>query len=96
MPGIGEWHIVSLLSEEFLKRLNWIYVFGNSGNEVLLFTNDDQVYVLGANTNCCLGMSKSSQVGLEPKLLEKLVEKSKHPEQYMLHVKCTCICFILT
>ena len=78
MPGIEEWHIVSLLSEDFLSRLDWIYVFGNSGNEVLLFTKDDQAYVLGANTNCCLGMSRSSQVGLEPKLLEKLSEKSKN------------------
>ena len=79
MPGgdLSNWHILSLLSEEFLQKVRWINVFGATGNEVLLCTHDDEVYVMGANTNCCLGMTRSSQVGLEPKRLEKLCGKSE-------------------
>lgn len=75
--GLGHWHIISVLSDDFLQEINWIHVFGGTGNEVIISTRNDDIYVLGANVNCCLGMAKSCQVGLQPKRLDKLCGKSE-------------------
>lgn len=56
---IGKWPLFSLLSPEFLASVKFACVFGNSGNEALVVTKDDDVYSLGSNCSGCLGLGKS-------------------------------------
>lgn len=96
--GLCNWHIISVLSDDFIQIINWVHVFGGSGNEVIISTQNDEIYVLGANVNCCLGMAKSCQVGLEPKRLDKLCGKSeckKKRKKFMVE-KLTNYIFKLT
>ena len=53
-----KWPIFSLLDVDFLATVKTACVFGSSGNEALLVTNADEVYVLGSNCSGCLGIGK--------------------------------------
>ena len=75
---LSNWHILSLLQEDFLQKITWIAVFGTTGNEAILLTKEDEVFVLGANTSSCLGLERSVQIGLQPKRLDNLCGKSKY------------------
>ena len=55
---VDKWPIFSLLDAEFLALVQVACVFGSSGNEALIITNDDDVYVLGSNCSGCLGIGK--------------------------------------
>ena len=53
---VDKWPIFSLLDAEFLSSVQIACVFGSSGNEALIITNEDEVYVLGSNCSGCLGI----------------------------------------
>lgn len=56
MGEVGSrWNIFSLLSSGFVENMKSAIVFGNSGNEVLIITKDDQFLGFGTNANGCLG-----------------------------------------
>ena len=55
---VDKWPIFSLLDTEFLASVRTACVFGSSGNEALLITNADDVYVLGSNCSGCLGIGR--------------------------------------
>lgn len=54
---ISRWPIFSLLEEELMRKISQAWVFGNSGNEAIFVTLDDDVYSLGSNSSGCLGLS---------------------------------------
>ena len=56
--NLDKWPIFSLLDQEFLASIKLACVFGNSGNEAIIVTKDDNVYSLGSNCSGCLGLGK--------------------------------------
>ena len=75
---LSKWRILALIKEEFLHHhVNWITVFGPSGSEALLVTHRGEVFALGTNGNCCLGLGVTSPAGFHPKKVEKLSCLSK-------------------
>ncbi len=51
-----KWPIFSLLDPEFIQSIRTACVFGSSGNEAIIITNEDDVYALGSNCSGCLGL----------------------------------------
>lgn len=84
--SLSKWHILSLASEEFLQDVKWITVFGPSGNEAIIATNNEELYVLGANNNCCLGLGTTITPGFNPKRIESLKGTSKYCSDKDTHV----------
>jgi alpha-tubulin suppressor-like RCC1 family protein len=66
--------ISSKLSEEFLKNIKIISVFGQKTSEVLVVSKDDECYGFGENDWGVLGFGHNIQVD-EPKLIEELCFK---------------------
>jgi RCC1 and BTB domain-containing protein len=69
---LNKWHVLSLLDESFLQDVKAVVVFGSSGNEALLLTEDNEIYGIGANCNCCLGLGTPNSFGFVPKIIDRL------------------------
>lgn len=74
--SLSKWPIFSLVQEELRREIKWACVFGPSGSEAVLLTRRDELYALGSNTNCCLGLGHS-QAGLHPRKVEAVSGKGK-------------------
>ncbi|XP_031564705.1 RCC1 and BTB domain-containing protein 1-like [Actinia tenebrosa] len=74
MSDFIRWPIFSLLPEEFLCSIKTALVFGNSGNEAILVTHDDEVFGIGSNLSSCLGVG-DQQNCLLPRKVETLCHK---------------------
>lgn len=59
---LDKWPIFSLLETEFLETVKQACVFGNSGNEAIIITKDDEVFALGSNCSGCLGLGKGANI----------------------------------
>lgn len=81
--SLSRWHILSLAKTEFLEDVKWVTVFGPSGNEAILVTNCSDLYAIGTNGNCCLGLGTSVTPGFTPKRIETLKGLSEQP--YICH-----------
>jgi len=55
---IDKWPIFSLLEVDFLCNIRYACVFGNSGNEAIIITKDDDVFAIGSNSSGCLGLGE--------------------------------------
>lgn len=66
MADLEKWLIFSNLDEAFVSTLRMVCVFGSSGNEALMVTQDDDVYAVGSNSNGCLGLGDTHGT-LEPR-----------------------------
>ncbi|KAK2182866.1 hypothetical protein NP493_331g00003 [Ridgeia piscesae] len=71
---IDKWPIFSLLEVDFLCNIRYACVFGNSGNEAIIITKDDDVFAIGSNSSGCLGLGDMTS-GLEPRMIEPLCKK---------------------
>ncbi|CAJ0560958.1 unnamed protein product, partial [Mesorhabditis spiculigera] len=60
MSDIKRWTILSLLEPGFVENIKECVVFGSAGCEALIHTKDDEVYGLGTNYCCWLGVPSSS------------------------------------
>lgn len=69
--SLSKWPVFSLLGETFLRSLKLVCVFGASGSEAVVVTQDDQVYALGSNSNGCLGVGDLS-ASFEPRKIDEL------------------------
>ena len=67
--SLCQWPIFSLVQEEMRREIKWACVFGPSGSEAVLLTRQDELYALGSNASCCLGLGHS-QAGLHPRKVE--------------------------
>ena len=74
--SLFQWPIFSLVQEELRREIKWACVFGPSGSEAVLLTHGDELYALGSNANCCLGLGHS-QAGLHPRKVEAVSGKGK-------------------
>lgn len=63
---LDKWLIFSNLDKAFVSKLRLACVFGSSGNEALMVTQDDDVYALGSNSSGCLGLGDTHR-SLEPR-----------------------------
>ncbi|XP_078613708.1 RCC1 and BTB domain-containing protein 1-like isoform X1 [Branchiostoma floridae x Branchiostoma japonicum] len=72
--SVERWPIFSLLDPEFISSIKQACVFGSSGNEAIVITQDDDVYALGSNCSSCLGVG-DAQSGLEPRKIDILCKK---------------------
>ncbi|XP_003383757.1 PREDICTED: RCC1 and BTB domain-containing protein 1-like [Amphimedon queenslandica] len=70
--SLSKWHILSLSKAEFLDDIKWVTVFGPSGNEAILVTQSNELYAIGTNGNCCLGLGTPITPGFTPKRIESL------------------------
>ena len=57
---LDKWPIFSLLETDFLASIKQACVYGNSGNEAIIITKDDEVYALGSNCSGCLGLGEKT------------------------------------
>ncbi|XP_046991008.1 RCC1 and BTB domain-containing protein 1-like isoform X1 [Schistocerca americana] len=71
---LRKWAIFSLLEPRFVSKIKIACVFGNSGNEALIVTEDDNVYALGSNSAGCLGLECHDST-LFPKKVKALCHK---------------------
>ena len=74
---LSKCHLLSILPDVFLHDVHWVVVFGTAGNEAIMVTQGDEVYAMGANANCCLGLSTAKQVGFLPMKVELLCGKGE-------------------
>lgn len=72
---ICKWPIFSLLEPDFLSNIRYVCVFGNSGNEAMIVTKDDDVFAIGSNCSGCLGLGDVLSC-LEPRRVEQLCRKN--------------------
>lgn len=75
MADLEKWLIFSNLDEAFVSTLRMVCVFGSSGNEALMVTQDDDVYAVGSNSNGCLGLGDTHGT-LEPRRVSDLCQRS--------------------
>jgi len=72
---LSNYTILTNLSPQFVEKIRMVSVFGTTGSEVLIVTNDDFVYAFGDNRKGCLGLGISSRI-LEPTKVVELCEKN--------------------
>lgn len=75
MLDVGKWCVFHMADDSILQLAKIVCVFGQSGNEAIILTKDDDVYVLGANVNACLALSSGTST-LHLKKVEKLSKLS--------------------
>ncbi len=68
------WPIFSILEDSFVQSLKLVCVFGSSGNEAIVVTNEDELFGMGSNTNGCLGLG-SVKGSFEPYRIGELCGK---------------------
>ena len=71
MLDVGKWSIFHMVDDSILQQAKIVCVFGPSGNEAFIITNEDDVYTLGANSNACLALPYGTST-LQLKKVEKL------------------------
>lgn len=72
---LEKWSIFSLLDQDVIATIRLGCVFGSSGNEALIVTTADDVFALGSNCSCCLGLGDSLG-SLEPRRVDGLCKKN--------------------
>jgi hypothetical protein len=50
------------LKKQIVSNIEFIHIFGESGNEVIVVTKDDNVFSYGNNSNGCLGLGHSNAI----------------------------------
>lgn len=70
---MNQWPIFSILDPAFFQQVKLASVYGQSGNEALVITKEDQVYSLGCNVNGCLGVGDCTST-LLPRKVPQLCE----------------------
>ncbi|XP_077527019.1 RCC1 and BTB domain-containing protein 1-like isoform X1 [Haemaphysalis longicornis] len=78
---LDKWLIFSNLDKAFVSKLRLACVFGSSGNEALMVTQDDDVYALGSNSSGCLGLGDTHR-SLEPRRVDSLCRRGLHSVAY--------------
>ncbi|XP_037292041.2 RCC1 and BTB domain-containing protein 1-like isoform X1 [Rhipicephalus microplus] len=78
---LDKWLIFSNLDRAFVSKLRLACVFGSSGNEALVVTQDDDVFALGSNLSGCLGRGDTHGI-LEPRKVDALCRKGLHTLAY--------------
>lgn len=66
--ALNQWPIFSLLDPSFFQQIKLAAVFGSTGNEALIVTQEDEVYSLGSNANGCLGVGDCNSTLLPRKV----------------------------
>ncbi|XP_070789239.1 RCC1 and BTB domain-containing protein 2 isoform X2 [Pituophis catenifer annectens] len=74
MLDVGKWPLFALHSQEELKLIRQVCVFGSAGNEVLYATENDEVFALGTNCSGSLGIG-DVQSSIEPRRINILCGK---------------------
>lgn len=67
----GKWTIFHMVEDAILQMAKMVCVFGPSGNEAFILTEDNDVFALGANVHACLALPNGTST-LKPKKVEKL------------------------
>ena len=78
---LTRWSIFALLEKEFMSKIKLACVFGNSGNEALMVTIDNEVYALGFNGAGCHGVGDTTS-SLIPRKITALCGKEIHDVAY--------------
>ncbi|XP_046853542.1 RCC1 and BTB domain-containing protein 1-like isoform X2 [Xenia sp. Carnegie-2017] len=68
---VGKWTIFHMVEDAILQMAKMVCVFGPSGNEAFILTEDNDVFALGANVHACLALPNGTST-LKPKKVEKL------------------------
>ena len=71
MLDLEKWLIFQVVEDSILSSAKTVCVFGPSGNEAFILTNEDDVYALGANVSACLALPPGVTT-LQLKKVEKL------------------------
>ena len=71
MLDVGKWSIFQLADETVLHSAQLLCVFGTTGNESFIVTNNDEVFALGANMSYSLCLT-GGQSTLQVKKVDKL------------------------
>ncbi|XP_015440435.1 PREDICTED: RCC1 and BTB domain-containing protein 1-like [Dufourea novaeangliae] len=71
---LKNWPIFSFLEQTFLSKIHMVLVYGSSGNEALIVTQDGTVYGIGRNRYGCLGIGDTHST-YYPKKVEALCGK---------------------
>ncbi|XP_054155256.1 RCC1 and BTB domain-containing protein 1-like [Oppia nitens] len=74
MPNINNWVVLHKLRPNFVATIKLVCIFGESGNEVIIVTKDDNVFAFGYNKYGCLGLGHNNPIQ-EPTRLEELCYK---------------------
>ena len=74
MSNITNWSVLHKLKPQVVNKIKFCSIFGDSGNEVLLVTDDDRVLAFGANRYGCLGLGHNQEVS-EPQVIDELCFK---------------------
>ncbi|KAM9804977.1 RCC1 and BTB domain-containing protein 1 [Neosynchiropus ocellatus] len=74
MVDLSKWPLFSLMGLQELASVRKACVFGNSANEAIYITSDDEVFVFGLNCSNCLGTG-DIQSTIVPKRLDFLTGK---------------------
>jgi RCC1 and BTB domain-containing protein len=74
MANITNWFVLHKLKPQFVTKIKFICIFGETGNEVLIVTEEDKVYSFGNNKNGCLGLGHKNEIQ-EPTIVEELCNK---------------------
>ena len=69
--NITNWPVLHKLKPQIVNKIKFCSIFGESGNEVLLVTEDDRVLAFGTNRYGCLGLGHNREVS-EPQEVNEL------------------------
>ena len=65
MPNINNWIVLHKLRPNFIVNIKLVCIFGESGNEVIIVTKDDNVFAFGNNKYGCLGLGHNNPIQVE-------------------------------
>lgn len=70
MANITNWTVLHKLKSQFVANIKFVCIFGETGNEVLITTKDDNVFAFGNNKNGCLGLGNDTSIQKPTKVVE--------------------------
>jgi alpha-tubulin suppressor-like RCC1 family protein len=74
MSSITLWPILHKLKPQFVSNIQFFYIFGENGNEVIIVTKNDKVFAFGDNNYGCLGLGHNNAVK-EPQIVNQLCDQ---------------------
>lgn len=75
MNEIINWKVLSKLRPEFVANLKFVCVFGETGDEVICVTKENNFFSFGSNRNGCLGLGHNRPVA-EPLKVSQLCDNA--------------------
>ena len=69
-----KFNVLSEIKPKIAINIKLFYIFGETGNEVIIVTNDDKVLSFGSNKIGSLGLGHNNPT-IEPSIVEELCDK---------------------